>query len=105
MEALGCSSFGVVSDCFFWWYGVIRNRPPPYPSVYVSFRGANLPFVKSVRLEVPTVLSPLCQGVRFEDLGLNVMLVWSVTQLGRLVVDVLAGLEQIPDSNKANVCT
>ena len=74
MKALGGGGFRVISDGFLWWYCVVRNRSPLYPSVYVSFRGSYPPFVESVRLEVPTVLCPLSQGVRFEDLGLNVTL-------------------------------
>ena len=84
MESLGGSGFGVVSDCFFLWDRVVRDRSPLDPSIYISFGGSNPPFVESVRLEIPTVFCPLCQGVRFEDLGLNVMLVWSVTRLGQL---------------------
>ena len=74
MESLGGRGLGVVSDCLFLWDGVIRNRPPLDSAVYVSFGGSNPSFVESVRLEVPTVFSPLCQGVRDEDLGLNVTL-------------------------------
>ena len=76
---MGSRSLGVVSDCFFSWDGVIRNCPPLDSAVYVSFGGSNPPFVESVRLEVPTVFSPLCQGVRGDDLGLNVTLGQSVT--------------------------
>ena len=82
MEPLGGGGFGVVSDCFASWDRVIRNCSPLDPLIYVSFGGSNPPFVESVRLEIPTVLCPLCQGVRFEDLGLNVTLVLSVTRLG-----------------------
>ena len=82
VETLGGRGFCVVSNCFFNWYGVVRDCSPLYPSIDVSFRSSNPPFVESVRLEVPTVLGPLCQGVRFEDLGLNVTLVRSVTRLG-----------------------
>ena len=84
MEPLGGGGFGVVSNCFFLWDSVVRDRSPLDPSIYVSFGGPDSSLVKSVRLEVPTVLCPLCQGVRFEDLGLNVTLVRSVTRLGRL---------------------
>ena len=86
MEPLGCRGFCVISDCFFLRDVVVRNRPPPDSTIYVSFRGSDPPFVESVRLEIPTVLGPLCQGVRDEDLGLNVTLVQSVTRLGRLWV-------------------
>ena len=83
VEALGGGGFCVVPDCLFWWYGVIRDRSPPYPSIHVSFGGSNPSFVEPVRLEIPTVLCPLRQGVRIEDLGLNVTLVRSVTRLGQ----------------------
>ena len=85
VEPLGGGGLGVVSDCLFLWDEVVRDRPPPDSTVHVSFRGSNPPFVESVRLEVPTVFSPLCQGVRDEDLGLNVTLEQSVARLGRLV--------------------
>ena len=84
VKSLRGGSFCIISDCLSGRYSVTRNRSPLNSSIYVSFRGANPPFVESVRLEVPTVLGPLCQGVRFEDLGLNVTLVSSVTRLGRL---------------------
>ena len=84
MESLGGRGFGVVPDCFFLWDRVVRDRPPLDPSIYVSFGGPNSPLVESVQLEIPTVFCPLCQGVRFEDLGLNVTLVRSVTRLGQL---------------------
>ena len=74
MESLGGRGFGVVSNCLFRWDGVVRDRSPLNPSIHVSFGSSNSPFVESVRLEVPTVLCPLCQGVRDEDLGLNVTL-------------------------------
>ena len=83
VEALRGGHFCIVSNCFFGWYSVIRNHSPLYPSIYVSFRGSDPPLVKSVWLEVPTVLCPLCQGIRFEDLGLNVTLKRSVTRLGQ----------------------
>ena len=70
VESLGGRGFGVVSNCFFLWDNWVRNCSPPDPSVYVSFGSSNPPFVESVRLEVPTVLCPLCQGVRFEILVL-----------------------------------
>ena len=82
MEVLGGGSFCIVSDRFFWWYNVIRDRSPPYPSIHISFWGSNPPLVESIQLEVPTVLCPLCQGIRFEDLGLNVTLELSITRLG-----------------------
>ena len=82
MESLGCGGFCVISDCFFLRDVVVRNRPPPDSTIYVSFGGSNPPFVESVRLEVPTVFGPLCQGVRDEDLGLNVTLERSITRLG-----------------------
>ena len=84
VESLGGSGLSVVPDCLFLWDGVVRNCPPLDSAVYVSFGGSNPSFVKSVRLEVPTVLCPLCQGIRGEDLGLNVTLELSVTRLGRL---------------------
>ena len=62
VEPLGCGGFGVVSNCFFWGDVVVRNRSPLDPTSYVSFGGSNPPFVESVRLEIPTVLGPLCQG-------------------------------------------
>ena len=65
MESLGCRGFCVISHGLFWWYRVVRDCSPLYPSIDVSFRGSNPPFVQSVRLEVPTVLCPLCQGIRF----------------------------------------
>ena len=74
MEPLGCGGFCVISDCFSWGDVVVRDRSPLDPAVYVSFGGSDPPFVESVRLEIPTVFSPLCQGVRDEDLGLNVTL-------------------------------
>ena len=86
VESLGGRGLGVVPNCFFLWDGVVRNCSPLDPSIYVSFGGSNPPFVESVRLEVPTVFSPLGQGVRFEDLGLNVTLERSVTRLGWLMV-------------------
>ena len=86
MEALGGTGFGVVSDCLFCWYVVVRDRSPLYSSIHVSLGGSNPPFVESVRLEIPTVLCPLRQGVRIEDLGLNVTLVRSVARLGQLGV-------------------
>ena len=70
VESLRGGSFGVISDCFFLRDRVVRDRPPPNPPIYVSFGGSNPPFVKPVRLEVPTVLSPLCQGVYGEILVL-----------------------------------
>ena len=70
VETLSSGGFCVVSYRFFWWYGIVRNCPPLYPSIYVSFRGSYVPFVESVWLEVPTVLCPLCQGVRDEILVL-----------------------------------
>ena len=70
VEPLGSRGFGVVSDSFFLWDGVIRDCSPLDSAVYVSFGGSDPPFVESVRLEVPTVLSPLCQGVRGEILVL-----------------------------------
>ena len=82
MESLRSGGFCVISHSLFLWYVVVRDRSPLDPAIYVSFGGSNPPFVESVRLEIPTVLSPLCQGVRFEDLGLNVTLVRSVTRLG-----------------------
>ena len=82
MEPLGRGGLCVVSNCFLWGDVVVRDCPPLDPASYVSFGGSNPPFVKSVRLEVPTVLGPLCQGVRDEDLGLNVTLELSVTRLG-----------------------
>ena len=82
VEPVRSRGFGVVSDGFFLWDGVVRNRPPLDSAVYVSFGGSNPPFVESVRLEIPTVFCPLCQGVRDEDLGLNVTLEQSVTRLG-----------------------
>ena len=85
-KTLRGGGFCVISNCFFWWYGVIRNRSPPYPSIYVSFRGSNSSLVEPVRLEVPIVLCPLSQGVRFEDLGLNVTLELSITRLGHWLV-------------------
>ena len=75
MESLRGGSFGVISDCFFVRDRVVRDCPPLNPSIYVSFGGSDPPFVESVRLEVPTVLGPLRQSVRDEDLGLNVTLV------------------------------
>ena len=84
VEPLGCRGLCVVSDCFFLRDVVVRDCSPLDSAVHVSFGGSNPPFVESVRLEVPTVFSPLCQGVRDEDLGLNVTLEWSVTRLGRL---------------------
>ena len=62
--------FRVVSNCFFLWDGVVRDGPPLDSAIYVSFGGSDPPFVESVRLEVPTVFSPLCQGVRGEILVL-----------------------------------
>ena len=82
MEPLGRRGLGVVSDCFLLRDVSVRNCPPLNPAIYVSFGGSDPPFVKSVRLEVPTVFGPLCQGVRDEDLGLNVTLERSVTRLG-----------------------
>ena len=82
MEPLRSGGFCVVSDCFFLWDVIVRDCPPPNSTIYVSFGGSNPPFVESVRLEVPTVFGPLCQGVRGEDLGLNVTLGQSVTRLG-----------------------
>ena len=82
VEPLGCGGLRVVSNCFLRRDVIVRNCPPLDPAVYVSFGGSDPPFVKSVRLEVPTVLCPLCQGVRDEDLGLNVTLEQSVTRLG-----------------------
>ena len=82
VKSLRGGGFGVISDCFFLRDGVVRDCSPLNPSIYVSFGGSNPPLVESVRLEVPTVFSPLCQGVRDEDLGLNVMLERSVTRLG-----------------------
>ena len=96
MESLGGRGFGVVSNCFSLWDGIVRNRSPLDSSVYVSFGGSNPPFVESVRLEVPTVLCPLCQGVRFEDLGLNVTLVRSVARLGQPGGDALALVARSP---------
>ena len=84
VESLGGRGFGVISDTLFLWDSVVRDRSPLDPSIYVSFGGSNPPFVESVRLEVPTVFSPLCQGVRGEDFGLNVTLVRSTTRLGQL---------------------
>ena len=74
MEPLRSGGFCVVSDCFFLRDVVVRDCSPLDSAVYVSFGGSNSPFVESVRLEVPTIFSPLCQGVRGEDLGLNVTL-------------------------------
>ena len=74
MEPLRSGGFCVVSDCFFLRDVVVRDCSPLDSAIYVSFWGSNPPFVESVWLEVPTVLGPLCQGVRFDDLGLNVML-------------------------------
>ena len=74
MEPLGCRGLCVVSDCFFLRDVVVRDCSPLDSAVYISFGGSNPSFVESVRLEVPTVFSPLCQGVRDEDLGLNVTL-------------------------------
>ena len=85
VEPLRGRGFRVVADCLFLGNGGIRNRPPPDSPIYVSFGGSDPPFVESVRLEIPTVLSPLCQGVRGEDLGLNVTLEQSVTRLGYFV--------------------
>ena len=85
MEPLGRGGLCVVSNCFFRRDVVVRNRSPLDPTSYVSFGGSNPPFVESVRLEVPTVFGPLCQGVRDEDLGLNVTLERSVTRLGQFV--------------------
>ena len=82
MESLRGGGFCVVPDCLFLGDGVVRNRSPLDPSIYVSFGSPNPPFVESVRLEIPTVFGPLCQGVRGEDLGLNVTLELSVTRLG-----------------------
>ena len=84
VESLRGGSFGIIPDCFFLRDGVVRNCPPLDSAIYVSFGGSNPSFVKPVRLEVPTVLGPLYQGVRDEDLGLNVTLERSVTRLGRL---------------------
>ena len=75
VEPLGRRGLCVVSDCFFLRDVVVRDRSPLDSTIYVSFGGSNPPFVESVRLEIPTVLGPLCQGVRDEDLGLNVTLV------------------------------
>ena len=61
---------GVISDGLLLWDGVIRDRSPLDSTVYVSFGGSDPPFVESVRLEIPTVFSPLCQGVRGEILVL-----------------------------------
>ena len=72
VESLGSRGLGVVSDGFFLWDRIVRNCSPLNPSIYVSFGGSNPSVVKPVWLEVPTVLCPLCQGVRFGDLGLNV---------------------------------
>ena len=52
----------------------------------MSFGGSYPSFIESVQLEIPTIFGPLCQGIRVEDLGLNVTLELSVTQLGRLEV-------------------
>ena len=82
VEPLGCRGFCVISDCFFLRDIVVRNCSPLDSAIYVSFGGSDPPFVESVRLEVPTVFGPLCQGVRDEDLGLNVTLERSVTRLG-----------------------
>ena len=82
MEPLGRGGFCVVPDCFLWRDVAVRNCSPLDPTIYVSFGGSDPPFVKSVRLEVPTVFGPLCQGVHDEDLGLNVTLERSVTRLG-----------------------
>ena len=86
VEPLRGRGFCVVSDCLFLGNGSVRNCSPLDPSIYVSFGSPNPPFVESVRLEIPTVFSPLCQGVRDEDLGLNVTLVRSVTRLGRFLM-------------------
>ena len=82
MEPLRCRGFCVVSDGFYLGDVVVRNCLPLDPASYVSFGGSNPPFVESVRLEIPTVFGPLCQGVRDGDLGLNVTLVQSVARLG-----------------------
>jgi len=96
VKPLRGGGFGVVPDGFFGWDGVVRDCSPPNPSIYVSFGSSDSPFVESVRLEIPTVLCPLCQGVRFEDLGLNVTLVLSVSRLGRFGYDALARIEASP---------
>jgi hypothetical protein len=70
MEPLGRRGLGVVPDCFFLRDVVVRDCSPLDSAIYVSFGGSNPPFVESVRLEVPTVFSPLCQGVRGEILVL-----------------------------------
>ena len=82
MEPLSRGGLCVISYCLLWRDTVVRNCSPLDPAIYVSFGGSDPPFVESVRLEVPTVLGPLCQGVRDEDLGLNVTLERSVTRLG-----------------------
>ena len=82
MESLGSGGFGVVSDRFFSGNVVVRDCSPPNSAIHVSFGGSNPPFVEPVWLEIPTVFGPLCQGVRSEDLGLNVTLGQSVTRLG-----------------------
>ena len=70
VEPLRSRGFGVVSDGLLLWDGVIRDCSPLDSAVYVSFGGSDPPFVESVRLEVPTVFGPLCQGVRGEILVL-----------------------------------
>ena len=82
MEPLGCGGFCVISDRFLLRYVTVRDCSPLDPAIYVSFGGSDPPFVESVRLEIPTVFCPLCQGVRGGDLGLNVTLEQSVTRLG-----------------------